>query len=73
MFKKHLARIEATEMGNSQAVLEYVAIAALVLGVCAAGFAMLGNANNELLTKFTEYVDASTNALNNAEKPGAGA
>lgn len=61
--KKNLARIEAGEMGNSQAVVEWVAIAALVLGVCAAGFAALGTANDALLDNFTNKVKEANTVL----------
>lgn len=70
MLEKRFARIEATEMGNSQAVLEYVAIAGLVICVCAAGFVVLGQSNNGLLAGFTDLVDVHHGALNEIEKPG---
>ena len=69
--KKNLARIEAGEMGNSQAVVEWVAIAALVLGVCAAGFAALGTANDALLDNFTNKVKEANNVLGNTTVAGA--
>ena len=69
--KKDLARIEAGEMGNSQAVVEWVAIAALVLGVCAAGFAALGTANDALLDNFTNKITQANTLLGASNVTGA--
>lgn len=67
MFQKKLATLKANEFGNSQAVVEWVAIAALVLGVCAAAFAALGSANAGLLDSFTDIVKTSNNIVTNAD------
>ena len=66
MFQKKLATLKANEFGNSQAVVEWVAIAALVLGVCTAAFAALGSSNAALLDSFTQIVDTSNDIVNNA-------
>ncbi len=65
MYKKMLAAMKSQEHGNSQAVVEWVAIAALVLGVSAAAFAALGSANADLLDSFTGVVNKSNEIVDN--------
>ncbi len=66
MYKKMLAAMKFQEHGNSQAVVEWVAIAALVLGVSAAAFAALGSANADLLDSFTGVIEKSNGIVDNS-------